>query len=233
MCNFKQHKEYFTIFMQMRLLLTYIVAMMFVGGYAQTSPSQEPVAYTSATSKVAEKKTTAQKKIPSKRTSTAKSATSISTKNNHKGNTEIKSNKPCMGEFYASCSLKPDSALNPYLYYQVYDWLGTRYKYSGNSKKGIDCSGFVSEMYRNTYCIHLNGSSGSIFTQVTPVEKVELREGDILFFKIRKKQISHVGVYLGNNKFAHASVHSGVIVSDLDEAYYKKYFYKGRRLLSE
>ena len=51
-------------------------------------------------------------------------------------------------------------------------------------------------------------------------------EGDILFFKIKKGQISHVGVYLGNNTFAHASVHSGVIISDLDEDYYKKYFFK-------
>jgi lipoprotein Spr len=141
--------------------------------------------------------------------------------------------KPRMGDFYESHCLSADSACSPYLYYQVYDWLGTRYKYSGNSKKGIDCSGFVSEMYRHTYCIQLNGSSGSIFNQVKPVEKPELKEGDILFFKIRKNQISHVGVYLGNNKFAHASVHSGVIVSDLDEQYYKKHFYKGGRLLTE
>ena len=141
--------------------------------------------------------------------------------------------KPCIRDFYASQCLLPDSACSPHLYYQVYDWLGTRYKYSGNSKKGIDCSGFVSEMYRNTYCIELNGSSGSIYTQVKPVEKDNLQEGDILFFKIRRNQISHVGVYLGNNKFAHASVHSGVVVSDLEEKYYKKYFYKGGRLLRE
>lgn len=141
--------------------------------------------------------------------------------------------KPHINDYYASQCLSPDSACSPYLYYQVYDWLGTRYKYSGNSKNGIDCSGFVSEMYKNTYCIALNGSSGSIFSLVKPVEKDQLQEGDILFFKIKRNQISHVGVYLGNNKFAHASVHSGVIVSDLDEKYYKKYFYKGGRLLME
>ncbi len=139
--------------------------------------------------------------------------------------------KPCLRVFYESHCLSADSACSPYLYYQVYDWLGTRYKYSGTSKNGIDCSGFVSEMYKNTYCIDLNGSSGSIFHQVKPVEKDSLKEGDILFFKIKKNQISHVGVYLGNNKFAHASVHAGVIVSDLDEKYYKRYFYKGGRLL--
>jgi lipoprotein Spr len=133
-------------------------------------------------------------------------------------------------QFYACHQLAPDSACSPYLYSQVYDWIGTRYQYAGKSKKGIDCSGFVSEMYRNAYCINLSGGSRDIWTCVKPVEKEELQEGDILFFKIKKGQISHVGVYLGNNKFAHASVQSGVIISDLDEAYYKKYFFKGGRL---
>ena len=209
----------------MRLLLTYVLVLIFVGGYSQTTPSSSQTAYKS--SGFVEKKATSGKITPSK------AGTPVPPKNNYKKTAPAKGAKPGMDVFYASCCLKPDSAITPYLYYQVYDWVGTRYKYSGNSKKGIDCSGFVSEMYRNTYCINLNGSSGSIYTQVKPVEKVELKEGDILFFKIRKKQISHVGVYLGNNKFAHASVHSGVIVSDLDEAYYKKYFYKGGRLLSE
>lgn len=133
--------------------------------------------------------------------------------------------------FYANHQIQPDSACSPYLYYQVYDWLGTRYKYAGNTKKGIDCSGFVCEMYRNTYCIHLSGGSKDLWPSVKPIEKNELQEGDILFFKIRRGQISHVGVYLGNNKFAHASVQSGVIISDLNEAYYKKYFFKGGRIL--
>ncbi len=83
------------------------------------------------------------------------------------------------------------------------------------------------------YCINLSGGSTDIWTQVKPIEKSDLQEGDILFFKIKKGKISHVGIYLGNNKFAHASVAEGVIISDLDEAYYKKYFYKGGRILSD
>ncbi len=134
-------------------------------------------------------------------------------------------------EYFSSYSLKPDSAISPYLYSQVYTWVGTRYKYSGNTKKGIDCSGFVSEIYKNTYCIDLSGGSRDMWPLVNPIEKRELKEGDILFFKIRKGQISHVGVFLGNNKFAHASVKTGVIISDLDEEYYKKYFYKGGRII--
>ena len=139
-------------------------------------------------------------------------------------------NRQELYQFYENHNLQLDSACSPYLYYQVYDWLGTRYKYAGKTKKGIDCSGFVSEMYRNTYCINLSGGSKDIWPSVKPIEKSELTEGDILFFKIKKGQISHVGVYLGNDKFAHASVHSGVIISDLNEDFYKKYFYKGGRI---
>lgn len=135
-------------------------------------------------------------------------------------------------QFFLSKSLSVDSATTPYLYYQVYEWIGTKYRYAGESRQGIDCSGFVAEMYRNVYCIRLSGGSKDIFPLTTPVEKSELKEGDILFFKIRKEQISHVGIYLGKNKFAHASVRSGVIISDLDEEYYKRYFYKGGRINS-
>lgn len=147
-----------------------------------------------------------------------------------KHSSKQKRQKQSIEQFYAMNQLVPDSACNPHLYYQVYDWIGTRYKYSGSTKKGIDCSGFVSEMYRSTYCINLMGGSKDIWQTVKPIEKCDLQEGDILFFKIKRGQISHVGVYLGNNKFAHASVHSGVIISDLNEEYYQKYFYKGGRM---
>lgn len=132
--------------------------------------------------------------------------------------------------YFGRMGLNVDSAATPYLYYQVHDWIGTRYQYAGHTKKGIDCSGFVAEMYRSVYCIQLSGGSRDLYTQVDSVPRAELQEGDILFFKIRKGQISHVGVYLGYDKFAHASVHSGVIVSDLKEEYYKKYFFTGGRL---
>jgi len=148
----------------------------------------------------------------------------------HKKKPVVAFHKPALQEFYADKKLLPDSAVTPYLYYHVYEWMGTGYKYSGQTKKGIDCSGFVSRMYKDVYCIQLSGGSKDLWTVVAPVEKTDLKEGDILFFKIKKGQISHVGIYLGNNKFAHASVHSGVIVSDLDEGYYKKYFFKGGRM---
>ena len=110
------------------------------------------------------------------------------------------------------------------------DWLGTTYCYAGNTKNGVDCSGFVSAIYKTVFHIDLEGSSKDIFKDAKTIKRSQLREGDLVFFRIRKKKVSHVGIYLGQNKFAHASVHDGVIISDLDEDYYKKYFYKGGRM---
>lgn len=132
--------------------------------------------------------------------------------------------------FYSKYGLNPDSAVSPLLYSQVHDWIGTRYHYAGHTKKGIDCSGFVAEMYRQSYGLFICGGARDLYTLVDTVGKKQLNEGDILFFKIRKGQVSHVGIYLGNNKFAHASVHSGVVISDLDEDYYRKYYFTAGRL---
>jgi len=125
-----------------------------------------------------------------------------------------------------------DTITNEKLFATINEWLGTRYCYAGDSKNGIDCSGFVSELYKKIFNLDLEGSSGDIFKHVKPLKKSELREGDLVFFRIRNKKVSHVGIYLGQNKFAHASLKSGVTIDDLDEPYYKKYFYRGGRIKS-
>ncbi len=119
---------------------------------------------------------------------------------------------------------------NPELFKAVNGWLGTSYCYAGGTKNGVDCSGFVSALYKNVFHIDLEGSSKDMYKDAKSLKRSELQEGDLVFFRIRKKRVSHVGIYLGQNKFAHASVHEGVIISDLDEVYYKKYFYKGGRV---
>jgi len=135
--------------------------------------------------------------------------------------------------FFSNKSIVIDSSATQFLYYKIHEWIGTKYKYAGGSKNGIDCSGFVSEIYKEVYCINLTGGSNDIFQMGKSLERKELKEGDLLFFKIKRGQVSHVGIYLQNNKFAHASVQNGVIVSDLDEAYYKKYFFKGGRIVGD
>jgi lipoprotein Spr len=122
-----------------------------------------------------------------------------------------------------------DTVINPKVYENAIDWIRTPYHYGGDSRNGIDCSGFASVIYKNSYNITLGSSTSVIFTEVEPVEKAEMKEGDLVFFKIKRKRISHIGVYLGNNKFVHASRQAGVIVSDLDEPYYKKRFFKAGR----
>ncbi|MBI3511867.1 MAG: C40 family peptidase [Bacteroidetes bacterium] len=134
--------------------------------------------------------------------------------------------------YYAAYGLHPDSAVTPSLFYDVYEWKGTKYHYGGMTKKGVDCSGFVINVYREAYHIDIlnERSAKSLFIATDTVPRKELAEGDLVFFRIKKGQVSHVGIYLGNNKFVHASVHGGVMIDDLDEPYYRKYFYRGGKL---
>ncbi|HEY8930316.1 MAG TPA: NlpC/P60 family protein [Mucilaginibacter sp.] len=119
---------------------------------------------------------------------------------------------------------------NMKLFHFVYDWIGTPYRFGGSSRKGIDCSAFTKELYSEVFNMDIQRSSRDIFSMVSPVRKDDLKEGDLVFFKIHSRRISHVGIYLGNNRFAHASSR-GVAISSLDDAYYKRYFYRGGRML--
>jgi murein DD-endopeptidase / murein LD-carboxypeptidase len=119
------------------------------------------------------------------------------------------------------------------LYTEIYKLKDIPYRYGGRSESGIDCSGFVKKIFNSVYNIELPGNSSKVIFQQTKNVKGEMKEGDLVFFKIKKNIISHVGIYLGNGKFAHASMHSGIIVSDLDEPYYKKYFYKATRVIQQ
>ena len=113
------------------------------------------------------------------------------------------------------------------LYTFIDEWYGVKYKYGGKNKQGIDCSAFVSVLYSDIYKKELSGTAASIFYQCKGISKNNLTEGNLVFFKIENDNITHVGVYLQNNKFVHASVKKGIMIDDLDEAYYKKYFFKG------
>jgi len=119
---------------------------------------------------------------------------------------------------------------NMKLFHFVYDWIGTPYRFGGSSRRGIDCSAFTKELYSQVFNMDIERSSRDIFSMVSPVRKDDLQEGDLVFFKIHSRRISHVGIYLGNNRFAHASSR-GVAISSLDDAYYKRYFYRGGRML--
>jgi cell wall-associated NlpC family hydrolase len=114
----------------------------------------------------------------------------------------------------------------------IESWYGTRYKFGGDSRQGVDCSGFTRAFMSSYYDVDLSRRSEDQYLQCTKIKKKKLRQGDLVFFKTRgaKGGISHVGVYLCNNKFVHAATSSGVMISDLDEDYYKARYAGGGRI---
>lgn len=115
------------------------------------------------------------------------------------------------------------------LYDFIFDWIGKPYRYGGESKNGIDCSAFTRELYSKVMGEFLPRNSRQQFKYVKSVPKNQLKAGDLVFFKIKSKSISHVGVYLGKNKFIQSSK-SGVNVASLENSYWKRYYYKSGRL---
>lgn len=124
-----------------------------------------------------------------------------------------------------------DATSNLKLYKFIYEWIGTPYRFGGNTEKGIDCSAFTKAIYDKVFNTTILRNSRDIFSMVNPLPKDELIEGDLVFFKIKSRSITHIGIYLGDNRFAHASVSRGVVISNLNEPYYSRYFYKGGRIL--
>ena len=111
----------------------------------------------------------------------------------------------------------------------ISDWIGKPYKFGGVTKRGIDCSAFARELYAKVMNRYLPRNSRQQYGYINPIKKEDLRVGDLVFFKIKTRQISHVGVYLGDGKFVQSS-NEGVNVASLDHPYWKRYYYKGGRL---
>lgn len=112
----------------------------------------------------------------------------------------------------------------------VDEWYGVRYRMGGTTKRGVDCSGFSSAVYLATYGYVLPRVSREQYRVSRKISTTELKEGDLVFFNTRGNGVSHVGVYLGNNKFVHASVSQGVVVSDLFDTYYLQRFVGAGRI---
>jgi hypothetical protein len=115
---------------------------------------------------------------------------------------------------------------------EVKEYLGTPYRKGGTSKNGFDCSGFAREVYDRLLGIDLPHSSGDQFhsSELQKIDTRELQTGDLVFFaNKKKKRINHVGVYLSDGQFIHASSSEGIIVSSLDEKYWKKRFVGSKR----
>jgi hypothetical protein len=109
------------------------------------------------------------------------------------------------------------------------DWLGTPYRFGGESRRGINCSAFTRALMREAFGLELPRNTALQVNEGTHVSQGDLRPGDLVFF--RRGGTRHVGVYLGDGEFIHASSSRGVTVSRLDEGYYQRHYWTSRRVL--
>ncbi|HEY0434039.1 MAG TPA: NlpC/P60 family protein [Chitinophagaceae bacterium] len=123
-----------------------------------------------------------------------------------------------------------DRIQNVPLYTAIDDWYGTRYQLGGTTKAGIDCSAFVQTIFGTVFGVTLPRTAKDQYRVTRHISRTDLQEGDLLFFNTLGG-VSHVGIYLQNNKFVHASV-SGVMISDMFEPYYVKHFISAGRVSS-
>ena len=135
---------------------------------------------------------------------------------------------------YGSLGLKKDRKDNAALYKEGASWLHVPHVDGGTSHNGTDCSFLVHHIYKTVYHKTLERNSAAMLNKnCIRISKDKLREGDLVFFDTLGRKgtnVTHVGIYLKDHKFLHTSTSKGVIVSDLDEDYYRKTWVSGGRV---
>lgn len=121
-------------------------------------------------------------------------------------------------------NLELDKSDNIHLYKFVAKWLGTPHKLGSCTTSSIDCSCFVQLLFEVVYEYKLPRTAAEMHKATKRKDSDNLKEGDLVFFKINANKVSHVGVYLKNGWFAHVSTSRGVMINNLNEAYYKKHY---------
>lgn len=172
-------------------------------------------------------------------TTTKHKTTSMATTAKKKGNTSG-GNPPSKAELekanwlqikYAIVMDMPAEELTNIPLLEIMDkWWGTRYCIGGSTMNCIDCSAFTQVIMKEVYNIQLPRTSQEQFNLLQPIAIDELLEGDLIFFNTGGRGISHVGIYLQNNKFLHASTSQGVTITDLNDKYWNPKFRGGGRM---
>lgn len=133
-----------------------------------------------------------------------------------------------MAEKYAGIlNVKEADISNGRLYRFIDDWYGTRYRIGGIDKTGIDCSGFTFMLQKEVYGKALPRTTGQQVLAIKRKYEDQLQEGDLVFFDYDGRRFSHVGVYLQNGYFVHASERKGIIITNLQDPWTYKYFSRG------
>lgn len=127
--------------------------------------------------------------------------------------------------------IDPSALSNESLLAKIDEWWAVRYCLGGSTKSCVDCSALMQAFYNDVFNISLPRTAAEQHTLSLKIDREELQLGDMVFFITYGKSVSHVGMYLGNNKFVHASTSQGVIISDLNEGYWKSRYYASGRVL--
>jgi hypothetical protein len=122
-----------------------------------------------------------------------------------------------------------ETITNTTLYDFIDEWWGTRYRYGGTTKNGVDCSSFTRKVLESVYGITAPRTAAEQYDTSEKLAADQLVEGDLVFFNTRGG-VSHVGIYLGDNYFAHSSIKYGVTISSLKDDYYSRKFIGGGRV---
>ena len=135
------------------------------------------------------------------------------------------SDNPIVKKYTQMVGISPSDINNVSLYNFIDKWYGTDYRLGGSDNSGIDCSGFVQKLYGEVFGMDLLRTAMEQFKNCKRIKHADgAAEGDLVFFHVHGRRITHVGVYLGNNYFVHASSSQGVVISNLNEDYWHKYF---------
>ena len=144
----------------------------------------------------------------------------------HKKTAESKAQKEVV-KLGQKLNIEIDESCNLKLYRLIAEWYGTPHKDGGCTKEGTDCSCFVRMAIQEVYQKQLPRNSFEMFKNTSRADTSELKEGDLVFFTTKSKEVSHVGIFLRNQQFVHVSSSKGVIINSLNENYYRKTYCSG------
>ena len=145
----------------------------------------------------------------------------------------IEQGGPLQFKYAIKMDVEVERLVNRNLYTFIESWWGTPYRMGGATQKGVDCSAFTQTLMSVIYGLQIPRTAGEQKVFSTAIAEAELREGDLVFFNTRGRGVSHVGIYLLDNKFVHAASSGGVMISSLNETYWHKRLISSGRVVDD